>query len=59
MCAWAGAALGTDQFYWTSDVCTYDGDIYTGGCTGSPLAGVQYKVCKTAVTVAPSDHVTS
>jgi len=42
MCSWCQSALGTDQYYWETGVCTWD---YTQ-CTGSPLAGVTYTCCQ-------------
>ena len=33
--------LGTNNYYFTDQVCTY----YPGGCQGNPQAGVQYTCC--------------
>jgi hypothetical protein len=41
MCNYCSNQLGTTNYYFTSDVCTYE----TGGCVGSPSAGVQYTCC--------------
>jgi hypothetical protein len=42
MCSWCAQQLQTDNYYWTSGVCTYQ----NGGCVGSPLAGVEYTCCR-------------
>ena len=44
MCQWCQEQLGTDQYYWTTNVCTYDAT--TGGCQGSPQRDVEYTCCK-------------
>ena len=41
MCNHCADALGTNNYYFTTPVCTYE----TGGCVGNPLAGVQYTCC--------------
>jgi len=41
MCNYCANSLGTNNYYFTDGVCTYE----TGGCVGSPLAGVQYTCC--------------
>ena len=41
MCNYCSNQLGTTNYYFTSDVCTYE----SGGCVGSPSAGVQYTCC--------------
>lgn len=47
MCDWCEKQLGTKQFYWKGDVCTYSTIPPPNGCQGSPQAGVQYTCCKT------------
>jgi len=41
MCNYCSVYLGTDNYYFTDDVCTYE----TGGCVGNPVAGKQYTCC--------------
>lgn len=41
MCNYCAGALGTNNYYFTDSVCTYE----TGGCVGSPQAGKQYTCC--------------
>ena len=41
MCNYCANQLGTNNYYFTTPVCTYQ----TGGCVGNPLAGVQYTCC--------------
>jgi hypothetical protein len=41
MCNYCSNNLGTNNYYFTDNVCTYD----TGGCVGNPLAGKQYTCC--------------
>jgi len=41
MCNYCAAQLGTNNYYFTTDVCTYQ----MGGCVGNPQAGVQYTCC--------------
>jgi len=41
MCNYCANSLGTNNYYFTDQVCTY----YPGGCQGNPLAGVQYTCC--------------
>lgn len=43
MCNYCATALGTNSYYFTSDVCKYE----TGGCVGSPAAGAAYTCCAT------------
>ncbi len=44
MCNYCAGALGTNNYYFTDDVCTYE----TGGCVGNPQAGTQYTCCSAA-----------
>jgi hypothetical protein len=41
MCSYCANALGTNNYYFTTDVCTYQ----LGGCTGNPQVGVIYTCC--------------
>ena len=41
MCNYCASQLGTSNYYFTTDVCTYQ----TGGCVGNPIAGVTYTCC--------------
>ena len=41
MCNYCSNYLGTNNYYFTDNVCTYE----TGGCVGNPIAGKQYTCC--------------
>ena len=41
MCNYCAENLGTNNYYFTDGVCTYE----TGGCVGNPQAGVNYTCC--------------
>lgn len=41
MCQYCASSLGTNNYYFTTPVCAYA----TGGCIGSPQAGVPYTCC--------------
>ena len=41
MCNYCANQLGTNNYYFTTPVCTYQ----SGGCVGSPIAGVEYTCC--------------
>jgi hypothetical protein len=41
MCNYCANTLGTNNYYFTSGVCTYQ----TGGCVGNPQTGVTYTCC--------------
>jgi len=41
MCEYCATQLGTSNYYFTTDVCTYQ----PGGCVGNPLTGVKYTCC--------------
>ncbi len=41
MCNYCANQLGTNNYYFTDDVCTYQ----TGGCVGNPLSGKLYTCC--------------
>jgi hypothetical protein len=42
MCNLCSTQLGTDNYYFTDNVCTYEQGV---GCVGNPLAGKQYTCC--------------
>jgi hypothetical protein len=42
MCNYCSQQLGTNNYYFTDNVCTYESGV---GCVGSPLAGKQYTCC--------------
>jgi len=41
MCNYCANNLGTNNYYFTTDVCTYQ----SGGCVGNPQTGVTYTCC--------------
>jgi hypothetical protein len=41
MCDYCASNLGTNNYYFTNGVCTYQ----SGGCVGTPQVGVQYTCC--------------
>ena len=41
MCNYCANALGTNNYYFTDGVCTYQ----PGGCVGNPIAGQTYTCC--------------
>ncbi len=41
MCTYCANSLGTNNYYFTDNVCTYE----TGGCVGNPQAGKVYTCC--------------
>ncbi len=41
MCQYCASSLGTSNYYFTTPVCAYA----SGGCIGSPQAGVPYTCC--------------
>lgn len=45
MCNYCASQLGTNNYYFTDNVCTYQQGT---GCVGSPLAGVPYTCCSAA-----------
>jgi hypothetical protein len=42
MCNYCSNQLGTNNYYFTDNVCTYESGV---GCVGNPLAGKQYTCC--------------
>jgi hypothetical protein len=45
MCEYCSNALGTNNYYFTTDVCTYQGT----GCIGTPQAGTTYTCCASSL----------
>ena len=41
MCNYCATNLGTNNYYFTTDVCKYQ----SGGCVGNPQVGVTYTCC--------------
>jgi hypothetical protein len=41
MCSYCATNLGTNNYYFTTDVCKYE----SGGCVGNPQTGVTYTCC--------------
>jgi hypothetical protein len=41
MCEYCSNQLGTNNYYFTDGVCTYQ----TGGCQGNPQVGLTYTCC--------------
>ena len=41
MCNYCANQLGTNNYYFTTPVCTYQ----SGGCVGNPIAGTSYTCC--------------
>ena len=41
MCQYCSDQLGTNNYYFTDGVCTYQ----SGGCSGNPQTGVTYTCC--------------
>jgi hypothetical protein len=42
MCNYCASQLGTNNYYFTDNVCTYQQGI---GCVGNPYAGSSYTCC--------------
>jgi hypothetical protein len=42
MCNYCSNQLGTNNYYFTDNVCTYESGV---GCVGNPLAGTKYTCC--------------
>jgi hypothetical protein len=42
MCNYCATQLGTNNYYFTDNVCTYEQGI---GCVGNPIAGKTYTCC--------------
>lgn len=42
MCNYCANQLGTNNYYFTDNVCTYQQGV---GCVGNPLAGKSYTCC--------------
>jgi len=41
MCSYCANSLGTNNYYFTDNVCSYE----SGGCVGNPQAGKTYTCC--------------
>jgi hypothetical protein len=41
MCSYCADQLGTNNYYFTDGVCSYQ----QGGCSGNPIAGHTYTCC--------------
>ena len=41
MCSYCANSLGTNNYYFTDSVCTYQ----AGGCVGNPMSGKTYTCC--------------
>jgi len=41
MCNYCANQLGTNNYYFTDSICSYQ----TGGCVGNPVAGKVYTCC--------------
>ena len=44
MCNYCANQLGTNNYYFTDGVCTYQEGV---GCVGNPIAGKTYTCCST------------
>jgi hypothetical protein len=42
MCNYCANQLGTNNYYFTDNVCTYQSGV---GCVGNPIAGKSYTCC--------------
>ena len=42
MCNYCATTLGTSNYYFTDNVCSYESGV---GCVGQPIAGKQYTCC--------------
>ena len=42
MCNYCATQLGTNNYYFTNGVCSYQSGV---GCVGNPQSGVQYTCC--------------
>jgi len=45
MCNYCASQLGTNNYYFTDDVCSYQEGQ---GCVGSPIAGKTYTCCSSS-----------
>jgi hypothetical protein len=55
MCGYCASQLGTNNYYFTTDVCTYQPGI---GCIGSPVAGTTYTCCAVNIDAIPAPSPT-
>jgi hypothetical protein len=42
MCNYCATQLGTNNYYFTDNICTYESGV---GCVGSPVSGASYTCC--------------
>ncbi len=42
MCNYCATQLGTNNYYFTDNICTYKSGV---GCVGSPAVGISYTCC--------------
>ena len=47
MCSYCANQLGTNNYYFTDNVCTYQEGV---GCVGNPIAGKTYTCCSSTST---------
>ena len=47
MCQYCASVLGTNNYYFTDGVCSYEEGQ---GCVGSPMAGKTYTCCSSSST---------
>ncbi len=52
MCNYCSNSLGTNNYYFTDNVCTYESGI---GCVGSPVAGKSYTCCSSSTEYLEED----
>ena len=52
MCNYCATNLGTNNYYFTDNVCTYETGV---GCVGNPLAGKLYTCCSANKTEDKDD----
>ena len=53
MCNYCSNMLGTNNYYFTDNVCTYE----QGGCVGNPVAGKQYTCCAVSLEEEYNDEL--
>ena len=47
MCNYCATNLGTSNYYFTDNVCTYESGV---GCVGNPIAGKLYTCCSASAS---------
>ena len=53
MCNYCANQLGTNNYYFTDGVCTYEEGQ---GCVGSPIAGKSYTCCAASAATTTVQH---